>query len=434
MDLKDTSFVYTTDGMSYDPDTLYKALEWLHHSHHIECCPCHTLPAISEYLENTTAKPAKAISKYFADHYGIKLATEQRTEFGNRVSCARMARTYKVVLTLGCQGNSDDYYHERSCWWGSYSISRDFVEFNGGGAVRVYTIDGDIQGRVWFLPFDDGIVLFNSYGLGELQHVHSWGPIVAQLLDTDFCKSTMEILNNRGHLYINSEVSAYVGPKIVPISTKHCKIRLSIPDRFVYSPARVCSHCERVFSDGGDVRLLEFNDQYVCGGCLDEYYAYDVIDRMYKPKELMQKVWGMFQYSTARQKWFSVVPSDAVYIDSMGYCLPDCLVDDVYGTQHLVGSGTYFRCDFSDKLYPRSEWTRTVLGAVAKSVVATDEFKAKVAEYEKTQEKARDEWRQERLFRSTGITQKSASFNFKPPSIDWGTLFTNFVDDDQDHS
>jgi hypothetical protein len=226
--------------------------------------------AFVETVQKTESRPTKAICKFFHDVFNVDINSYDKATAGTYIRKNSLMGSYKFVFTYGCAGNAADYYHSNSCWFHEYPTSRDMLEGNGGGAIRAYTVDtNDITGRVWFLPHDDGLVLFNSYGQGDLQHTQTWGAVVAHLLDTLTCEAKLNI-DSPYMIYINGSKAAYVGPKVVN-DTKQIDVTLKTPTVFHYTPVQYCHDCNRVLVRGGERVYISMADYYVCDKCVDRY-------------------------------------------------------------------------------------------------------------------------------------------------------------------
>src|SRR5690606_36631781 len=127
--------------------------------------PDSSIPAGNIYIVlaamSPNMRPGKAFAKAFYQHNQIKLSAEIKAQIGQLLSSVKDEKL-TLRLTLGCSGSSWEYYHADSCWWGDFERSRDVLEYNGGGAIRAYNEDDELVGRVWFLPYKDHIILFNS--------------------------------------------------------------------------------------------------------------------------------------------------------------------------------------------------------------------------------------------------------------------------------
>lgn len=158
-------------------------------------------------------RPGKAFAKAFYQHNQIKLSAEIKAQIGQLLSSFTDEKL-TLRLTLGCGGSSWEYYHEDSCWWGDYERSRDVLEHNGGGSIRAYNEEDELVGRVWFLPYEDHILLFNSYGNGALEHIYAWGVLVEQAFGWKSKKVSAYFGCDNTDLYVNSRTMMIVGPEM----------------------------------------------------------------------------------------------------------------------------------------------------------------------------------------------------------------------------
>lgn len=224
---------------------------------------------ISMAVENSKAKPATALSKWLYDTKQVKLTPEDKAKLGNLLKVDTF--DYTIAITYGCDGDAEDYYHESSCWWGGESQSRDWLESNGGGAVRAYDTAGEVVGRVWFIPYENGIVLFNSYGKGELQHTSAWKRILTQGLNLEACPVDFHFRPS-GMMYINSHTSFFVGKFEDPYSSIY--IHLDSPSIYKYeNDSCVCEICGNHMHED-DSYYIENEYITVCEHCLSNHFVY----------------------------------------------------------------------------------------------------------------------------------------------------------------
>lgn len=188
--------------------------------------------------DHANMKPGKAYAKYLYERFSLKISESHKAEIGQKIKGTTNEQTIIFKVTLGCEGEASEYYHRSSCYWGEYSMSRDYIESNHGGAVRAY-VDNRIIGRVWFLPYNgenlkDGMILFNAYGKDELQHIHKWGEMLAQALHKQHCKTYLD-LSYDGEFYLNSHNTQFVGEVLKFQEETDVRINLHEPDTLVYS-------------------------------------------------------------------------------------------------------------------------------------------------------------------------------------------------------
>lgn len=234
----------------------------------------------TSFMQESKMKPGKAVSLFFHKQFDMDMSEEEKAYIGNKLAVVNGNKKYKVVITLGCAGNSREYYHANSCWWGGFSNSRDWVESAGGGSIRIYDPATDkIMGRVWFVPAEEGIVIFNAYGDSSLEHIYSWGVIVASGLKTKYCNCRFypSIDDDQG-FYINSHNTVYFGHDAVETENpRHINLDFEKPTKWKYGRGYsdyVCSHCNNHFHDESSLRYVESVDDSVCDSCLDDYFAW----------------------------------------------------------------------------------------------------------------------------------------------------------------
>lgn len=91
---------------------------------------------------------------------------------------------FAIEVTRNLNMSAEDFAHEESCWWASYSASRCALKTNGGFGLRTFDAYGDVCGRAWVMPLrspgststtptlvptfntltPDAFIVFNGYG------------------------------------------------------------------------------------------------------------------------------------------------------------------------------------------------------------------------------------------------------------------------------
>ena len=163
-------------------------------------------------------KPAKAVAKAVKAVYDVKLSQAVKEKLG-QILVVPTPNTITVRLSKGCEGDASEYYHDGSCYWGSYASSRDYIEFNEGGAIRMYNEDGNILSRCWYMPFRRearglyGIVIFNAYGHEsyKLNHLSDQAALCAEVLRVQCQKLEYELSNDDRGFYLNSPIAYLLG-------------------------------------------------------------------------------------------------------------------------------------------------------------------------------------------------------------------------------
>lgn len=125
----------------------------------------------------------KRLSRHAYQAHGIKITPEALSRVGNIAREHSTAADVDIEVTRNLNLSAEDFYHEDSCWWGSYGYSRCALKSNGGFGLRSFSPDADwdtVTGRAWVMPlrrdldgklaptFDtehpDALVVFNGYG------------------------------------------------------------------------------------------------------------------------------------------------------------------------------------------------------------------------------------------------------------------------------
>lgn len=175
---------------------------------------------------NFPKRLSRALYKATTNH--LKLPAEVMSEIGNiaRQHTGDVA-TYRVEVTRQLNMRAADFYHEDSCWWGSYYHSRCALKSNGGFGMRTFdTYYGDVAGRAWVMPLKatedgrlvptfetmtpDAFIVFNSYG--ELSG-YTATRIVAHMSGWTYRKinfkcDPMFINENKGYLVAPEDIAA----------------------------------------------------------------------------------------------------------------------------------------------------------------------------------------------------------------------------------
>ena len=88
----------------------------------------------------------------YRDH-AIKVPPGHLSQLGNIArQHSSEAVEYHIELTRDLNMDPSAFYHEDSCWWGSYGRSRCALKQCGGMAIRSFDHCGDVSGRAWIAP------------------------------------------------------------------------------------------------------------------------------------------------------------------------------------------------------------------------------------------------------------------------------------------
>lgn len=119
----------------------------------------------------------KRLSSAVHSKYKLKLTPDVVSKIGNIArDHSSDTATWHVEFTRDLNLPAADFFHETSCWWGSYSESRCCLKSWGGLALRTYSDAGKLTGRVWVQPLNSNLqpthdalnahayALYNGYG------------------------------------------------------------------------------------------------------------------------------------------------------------------------------------------------------------------------------------------------------------------------------
>lgn len=115
---------------------------------------------------NNKGRFSKRVSAWAFKNYGFRLTSEHLTTLGN----VHNANKYcSIVTTIGFTNNfswdDGDFGKGDSCWWGTYSASRDTLYYYGGYGMLFFDKKQRGSGRIWVLPVSaDTVFIFNAYG------------------------------------------------------------------------------------------------------------------------------------------------------------------------------------------------------------------------------------------------------------------------------
>jgi hypothetical protein len=116
-----------------------------------------------------------------------------------------------LLCKPGAEGSAPEYLHETSCWWNEYGNSRHALTARGGGSFRIYEKGNKYRGviplaRVWWIPYENGLILFNSYGVNPIEQ---W----VTILEATYNQTLYTQRVDRLHLsrtYVNNQMGLYV--------------------------------------------------------------------------------------------------------------------------------------------------------------------------------------------------------------------------------
>lgn len=172
----------------------------------------------------------KRLSRFAYKEYGIKLQPEWVSHIGCVARDHSQAVDFTIEVTRALNGSPEDFGHEDSCWWQSYTSSRCALKNNGGFGLRSFHVfEGyqgstvkEVTGRAWVMPLrldgegnlvptfetaePDAFIVFNGYGA-----LSGYGParIVSHMAGMTYRK----VVFTCAPMYINSEAGYLVAPE-----------------------------------------------------------------------------------------------------------------------------------------------------------------------------------------------------------------------------
>ena len=187
----------------------------------------------------------KRLSKLAHKTQGLKLTPEMLSQIGNIARDNSQGAEVQVEMTRNLNLSAEDFYHEDSCWWQSYSESRCSLKNNGGIGMRTFDENNTVQGRAWVMPmrlvdgnlrptFDsmtpDAFVVFNGYG-----DLSGYVParIVAQMAGMTYRKIGFRC----SPMYVNGDSGYLVAPESITSVTDSLHLNSDAHSNLFYAEA-----------------------------------------------------------------------------------------------------------------------------------------------------------------------------------------------------
>lgn len=263
------------------------------------------LDILMNRLNKTNVRAAKSISNYMFKVFGVSLTDEDKEKIGTMLG-KKDSETFTFKVTLGCDGTPSEYFHRSSCYWGGHTISREYIAYNKGGAIRAYDNSGYLMGRIWWIPYLNGAVLFNAYGSGDFQHVKTWANYLTDIFQVPYVFLKYLSFETKKAMYINSATHLYMGLDTIP-GNEIDHYKLKEPRKLRY--LKRCKHCRKIIYNPGDVYIVDFNDYYCCPSCLETYYCMvtrGIHEDRWLPRDLVVEIYDLVTGYT--RSWFKDDP------------------------------------------------------------------------------------------------------------------------------
>lgn len=179
----------------------------------------------------------KRLSRHAYQTYGLKITPEILSQIGNIASDHSRAIDFAIETTRNLNMSAEDFYHEDSCWWQSYSESRCALKTNGGFGLRTFGDYDTVKGRAWVMPMrlddtrglvptfetqePDAFVVFNGYG--DLSG-YSAARIVAHMAGMTYRKINFAC----SPMYVNGDSGYIVAPEEIAEDFTDGSLSLSV--------------------------------------------------------------------------------------------------------------------------------------------------------------------------------------------------------------
>ena len=187
----------------------------------------YSVDAIGAQWQTREGNFAKRLSRHAYQAHQAKLTPDVLSQVGCIARDHSTAVDVRIEVSRDLNTSAADWYHEDSCWWGSYGESRCTLKTNGGFGIRSFSSPDhhSPSGRAWVMPLRlsedgrlkatfatmtaDAFVVFNGYGDLSgyaapriLAHMAGW-----TYRKIDFKASPMYV-NAGGYLVAPEEIAA----------------------------------------------------------------------------------------------------------------------------------------------------------------------------------------------------------------------------------
>lgn len=142
------------------------------------------LPELGTSWQTREGNYTKRLSRLAYKKHQMKITPEVLSRVGDIARDHSKPIDFTVAVTRELNLGPEEFCHDDSCWWQSYSAGRCALKSNGGFAIRTFG-SHYVEGRAWVMPLrydgtarpafqptfetvePDAFVVFNGYG--ELQ-------------------------------------------------------------------------------------------------------------------------------------------------------------------------------------------------------------------------------------------------------------------------
>lgn len=222
---------WSRDNAPDDPEE-----NWEFRRHY--CNLSYNLDKVGDQWQRKDGNFAKRLSRYAYKSHGIKLAPEVMSHVGCVARDHSLAVDFDLEVTRNLNLPAEEFAHEESCWWQSYSCSRCALKSNGGFGLRTFERTyGSVSGRAWVMPMrlNDGnrlvptfntetpsaFVVFNGY-----RDLSGYAP--ARIMSHMAGMTYRKIGFYCDQMYVNGESGYLVAPEEIASKYDDGSLRLDV--------------------------------------------------------------------------------------------------------------------------------------------------------------------------------------------------------------
>jgi hypothetical protein len=185
------------------------------------------MAALGNQWQTKTGNYAKRLSRFHYQTHRVGFSPVVMSQVGCIARDHSKQVDVEIEVTRDLNQSASAFYHDDSCWWGSYSESRCALKTNGGYGIRAFGERGNVSGRAWVMPLrkkdngqltptfntmtPDALIVFNGYG--ELSG-YAAARIISHMAGLTYRKISFVChpmyVNSGGYLVASEEITGRV--------------------------------------------------------------------------------------------------------------------------------------------------------------------------------------------------------------------------------
>lgn len=185
------------------------------------------LDELGDMWQTKRGNYTKRLSRLAYEKYSLKLPPAVVSQVGCIARDHSTAVDFQIETTRNLNLPPEEFAHEDSCWWGSYSASRCTLKSNGGFGLRTFNDSGwgsGVSGRAWVMPLKmsdggnlmptfeteapDAFMVFNGYGVLS-------GYTAARIVSHMAGMTYRKIGFRCEPMYVNNDSGYLVAPEVI---------------------------------------------------------------------------------------------------------------------------------------------------------------------------------------------------------------------------